>query len=75
VYKDFVQSTPSGEMENIRFIDAISIGLRQSMERHENDLSGQDIVLNMVELSRFGWFWWRNWERKEQVAIHEFPVQ
>lgn len=35
----------SGEKENIRLIDAISNGLRQSMERHENlVIMGQDIA-------------------------------
>lgn len=37
--------SPSGEVENIRFIDAISQGLNQSMERHENSvILGQDIA-------------------------------
>lgn len=41
-YQDF---TPSETNENIRFIDAISQGLRSSMERHENlVLMGQDIA-------------------------------
>lgn len=36
---------PSEEKENIRLIDAISNGLRQSMERHENlVIMGQDIA-------------------------------
>ena len=39
------QVNPSEEKENIRFIDAISNGLRQSMERHENSvIMGQDIA-------------------------------
>jgi 2-oxoisovalerate dehydrogenase E1 component len=47
VYKPFVFEAinPSEEKENIRFIDAISNGLRQSMERHENSvIMGQDIA-------------------------------
>jgi len=41
-YEDF---QPNTEVENIRFIDAISSGLRQSMERHENlVIMGQDIA-------------------------------
>jgi len=41
-YEDF---QPNTEIENIRFIDAISSGLRQSMERHENlVIMGQDIA-------------------------------
>ncbi|NMH89531.1 alpha-ketoacid dehydrogenase subunit alpha/beta [Flavivirga algicola] len=47
VYKmfDYNSVLGSGESDNIRFIDAISNGLRQSMERH-NDLiiMGQDIA-------------------------------
>ena len=36
---------PSSEVENIRFIDAVSQGLRESMQRHENlVLIGQDIA-------------------------------
>ncbi|CAN1537371.1 TktA Transketolase [Flavobacteriaceae bacterium] len=36
---------PNSETENIRFIDAISSSLRQSMERHENSvIMGQDIA-------------------------------
>ncbi|MES2811174.1 MAG: dehydrogenase E1 component subunit alpha/beta [Bacteroidota bacterium] len=36
---------PTSEVENIRVIDAISNGLRQSMERHENlVIMGQDIA-------------------------------
>ena len=47
VYKPFVyeEVKPSTEKENIRFIDAISTSLRQSMERHENSvIMGQDIA-------------------------------
>jgi 2-oxoisovalerate dehydrogenase E1 component len=47
VYKPYVHEevNPSGEMENIRFIDAISSSLRQSMERHDNSvIMGQDIA-------------------------------
>ncbi|MES2851366.1 MAG: dehydrogenase E1 component subunit alpha/beta [Bacteroidota bacterium] len=47
VYKPYVfeQVNPSEEKENIRFIDAISSSLRQSMERHENSvIMGQDIA-------------------------------
>jgi 2-oxoisovalerate dehydrogenase E1 component len=36
---------PNAEVENIRFIDAISISLRQSMERHEKlVIMGQDVA-------------------------------
>ena len=42
---EFARINPSSEMENIRVIDAISNGLRQSMERHENlVIMGQDIA-------------------------------
>ncbi|MFC4740067.1 thiamine pyrophosphate-dependent enzyme [Flavobacterium ponti] len=42
VYKEF---KPSEEKENIRFIDAISSGLKQSMELHPNlVIMGQDIA-------------------------------
>lgn len=42
---EFEEFTPSSETENIRVIDAISNGLRQSMERHENlVIMGQDIA-------------------------------
>ncbi|EAZ94451.1 2-oxoisovalerate dehydrogenase, E1 component, alpha and beta fusion [Flavobacteria bacterium BAL38] len=42
---DFEAFNPSLEVENIRVIDAISNGLRQSMERHENlVIMGQDIA-------------------------------
>ena len=47
VYKpyEFEEFNPSSEVENIRVIDAISNGLRQSMERHENlVIMGQDIA-------------------------------
>ncbi|TDD74887.1 alpha-ketoacid dehydrogenase subunit alpha/beta [Flavobacterium caseinilyticum] len=47
VYKPhvFEHVKPSEEKENIRFIDAISTSLRQSMERHENSvIMGQDIA-------------------------------
>ncbi|HEX8562101.1 MAG TPA: dehydrogenase E1 component subunit alpha/beta [Flavobacterium sp.] len=47
VYKPYaaVEVTPSGTKENIRYIDAISAGLRQSMEKHENlVIMGQDIA-------------------------------
>nr|WP_315147328.1 dehydrogenase E1 component subunit alpha/beta [uncultured Flavobacterium sp.] len=47
VYKtfEFEEVTPSSKTKNIRFIDAISSSLRQSMERHENlVLMGQDIA-------------------------------
>ncbi|MQP24182.1 dehydrogenase [Flavobacterium sp. LMO8] len=47
VYKpyEFEAFNPSSEVENIRVIDAISNGLRQSMERHENlVIMGQDIA-------------------------------
>ncbi len=41
-YEDF---KPSQEVENIRFIDAISSSLRQSMEKHETlVIMGQDIA-------------------------------
>ncbi|TAF09490.1 MAG: dehydrogenase [Flavobacteriia bacterium] len=42
---EFEAFNPSSDMENIRVIDAISNGLRQSMERHENlVIMGQDIA-------------------------------
>ena len=47
VYKTFVfeEVNHSSNRENIRFIDAISNSLRQSMERHENSvIMGQDIA-------------------------------
>ena len=47
VYKPYVFEwiKPNVETENIRYIDAISTSLRQSMERHENlVIMGQDIA-------------------------------
>ena len=47
VYKPYIHEEfhPNSETENIRFIDAISSGLRQSMERHDNlVIIGQDIA-------------------------------
>jgi 2-oxoisovalerate dehydrogenase E1 component len=47
VYKPYVAEIiePSGATENIRFIDAISQGLKQSMQRFENSvIMGQDIA-------------------------------
>jgi len=47
VYKsfEFQEVKPSSETKNIRFIDAISSSLRQSMERHTNlVIMGQDIA-------------------------------
>jgi 2-oxoisovalerate dehydrogenase E1 component len=47
VYKpyQFEEVKASSEVENVRMIDAISQGLRQSMERHENlVIMGQDIA-------------------------------
>ncbi|MNF34650.1 2-oxoisovalerate dehydrogenase subunit beta [compost metagenome] len=47
VYKPYTFELvkPNAETENIRFIDAISASLRQSMERHENSvIMGQDIA-------------------------------
>ncbi len=47
VYKPYVfeDYKPSGKTENIRYIDAVSEGLRQSMERHDNlVIMGQDIA-------------------------------
>lgn len=47
VYKEFVyqEVTPSEEKEELRLIDAISQGLRQSMQRHQDlVLMGQDIA-------------------------------
>jgi 2-oxoisovalerate dehydrogenase E1 component len=47
IYKPFVfeQVKPTEEKENIRFIDAISSSLKQSMERHDNlVIMGQDIA-------------------------------
>ncbi|RTY93639.1 thiamine pyrophosphate-dependent enzyme [Flavobacterium sp. GT3R68] len=47
VYKpyQFEEVKPSAEVENVRYIDAISQALRQSMERHDNlVIMGQDIA-------------------------------
>ncbi len=47
VYKtyNYQEVTPSTETKNIRFIDAISSSLRQSMEQHKNlVIMGQDIA-------------------------------
>ena len=47
VYKPFnyIGITPLAEKENIRFIDAISNSLRESMQRHPNSvIMGQDIA-------------------------------
>lgn len=47
MYEEFQyqEVNPSNEVENIRVIDAISQGLKQSMERHENlVIMGQDIA-------------------------------
>lgn len=47
VYKDTVykEVTPSSIVNNIRLVDAISDGLRQSMEKHDNlVIMGQDIA-------------------------------
>jgi 2-oxoisovalerate dehydrogenase E1 component len=47
VYKpyEFEEVNHSDEKENIRFVDAISQGLKQSMQRHENlVIMGQDIA-------------------------------
>ena len=47
VYEEFVyqQVEPEGEAEEIRYVDAVSQGLKQSMQRHENlVLMGQDIA-------------------------------
>lgn len=47
VYKpyQFEEVNPSSEIENVRYIDAISQALRQSMERHDNlVIMGQDIA-------------------------------
>lgn len=42
---EYEEVAPKGDKENIRMIDAISQGLRQSMERHENlVIMGQDIA-------------------------------
>ncbi|WP_430408497.1 alpha-ketoacid dehydrogenase subunit alpha/beta [Kordia sp.] len=47
VYQDslFEEVTPNSENENIRFVDAVSQGLKQSMERHDDlIIMGQDIA-------------------------------
>ena len=47
VYKPYepVRIEPEGEKENIRLIDALSAGLKQAMERHDNlVIMGQDIA-------------------------------
>ncbi len=47
VYKEFnyQEVKPGNDVSNIRLIDAISVGLKQSMERHENlVIMGQDIA-------------------------------
>ncbi|SCY10092.1 alpha-ketoacid dehydrogenase subunit alpha/beta [Flavobacterium caeni] len=47
VYKpyDFEDIAPAGDTENIRFVDAVSQGLKQSMQRHDNlVIMGQDIA-------------------------------
>ncbi len=47
VYKPFEykEIPPLGPLKNIRFIDAVSEGLRQSMQRHDNlVIMGQDIA-------------------------------
>ncbi|HLW33108.1 MAG TPA: alpha-ketoacid dehydrogenase subunit beta, partial [Aequorivita sp.] len=42
---DYQEVSPSDDVENIRHIDAISQGLKQSMERHDNlVIMGQDIA-------------------------------
>ena len=44
-YYEYQEVKPSDKIENIRFIDAISSSLRQSMERYENlVIMGQDIA-------------------------------
>ncbi|MEL6812793.1 MAG: dehydrogenase E1 component subunit alpha/beta [Bacteroidota bacterium] len=64
VFERFVyqEVKPGNDLENIRLVDAISQGLRQAMERHENSvIMGQDIaeyggVFKITEgfLDRFG---------------------
>lgn len=47
VYKDFKyqEVTPNSETKNIRLVDAISEGLKQSMERHDDlVIVGQDVA-------------------------------
>ncbi len=42
---DYEETSPNGEKENIRLVDAISSGLRLSMEKHDNlVVMGQDIA-------------------------------
>ncbi len=42
---DYEETTPNSEKENIRLVDAISNGLRQSMENHDNlVIMGQDVA-------------------------------
>jgi 2-oxoisovalerate dehydrogenase E1 component len=42
---EYKETAPGSEKENVRMIDAISQGLRQSMERHDNlVVMGQDIA-------------------------------
>ena len=44
-YYEYQEVKPSDKIENIRFIDAVSSSLRQSMERYENlVIMGQDIA-------------------------------
>lgn len=47
VYRDFAytENRPNGRVENIRLVDAVSQGLRQSMEKHDDlVIMGQDIA-------------------------------
>lgn len=47
VYKDFAytEASPNNAVEKIRLVDAVSQGLRQSMEQHDNlVIMGQDIA-------------------------------
>ncbi len=47
VYKPYVHEgiAPTGQQKNIRFVDALSEGLKQSMERHKNlVIMGQDVA-------------------------------
>ncbi len=47
VYKESVNEivTPKSNLENIRFVDAVSEGLKQSMERHDDlIIMGQDVA-------------------------------
>src|SRR5690606_19077092 len=44
-YFDYQETKAIGDLKNIRFIDAVSEGLKQSMERHDNlIIMGQDIA-------------------------------